>query len=118
VPHLNSDYFGVLLRTLQTHIFNLKTVDSRLSLFVTPKVTYKTLNTKPNNGMNIITVVSVVVFVVMNIAIIKVRNKTPKFSTYLRLSPVQFSANAGYIISVSVLNAKRRKLPRGPALRE
>jgi hypothetical protein len=53
------------------------------------------LNRRPNNNNSIITVVSVaVVFVVMNIIIIKLR----------RVSRVH--------------NARRRKLPRGPSLKE
>jgi hypothetical protein len=82
----------ILIRTLQTHytVFNLKSVDSRLSLFTAPKITYKTLNGRPNNNKNIITVVSAaVVCVVMNI-IIKVRRGS------------------------SVHSARRLKLPRCP----
>jgi len=72
----------------------LKSVESRLSLFTTPKVTYKTLNRRPNNKKIIITAVSwAVVFVVMNIVIIKVRRGS------------------------GVHSARRRKLSRGPSLK-
>jgi hypothetical protein len=65
-----------------------------LSLFTTPKITYKTSNSRPNNNKNIITVVSgAVVFVVMNI-IVKARRGS------------------------GVHNARRRKLPRDPSLKE
>ena len=65
--------------------------------------------------MNIITVVSVAaVFVVINI-VIKVRFKTPKLSTYLRPSPVQFSSKRWLCDRGSgVHNTRRRILPRGP----
>jgi hypothetical protein len=76
----------------------------------------KSLNRRPNNNRNIITVVCVaVVFVVMNIVIIKVRNKRPKHSTYQRPSPLQFSSKRWLVDRGSgVHNARRRKLPRGP----
>jgi len=74
---------------------NLKPVESRFSLFTTIKITYKTLNRMPNNNKSITTVViGAVVFVVMNIVIIKVRRGS------------------------SVYNARRRRLPRVPSLKE
>jgi hypothetical protein len=71
----------------------------------------KSLNRRPNNNRNIITVVGVVT----NIVIVKVRNKTPKHSTNQRPSPLQFSSKRWLVDSGSgIHNARLRKLPRGP----
>jgi hypothetical protein len=58
--------------------------------------------------MNIITVVTVAI-VFMNIVIIKVRKKRSASLTCDHLL-CSFHPNAGYVISVSVLNAKLCKL--------
>jgi hypothetical protein len=75
----------------------------------------KSLNRRPNNNRNIITVVSVAAVFVMSIVIIKVRNKTPKRSTHQRPSPLQFLSKRWLVDCGSgVHNARRRKLPSAP----
>ena len=72
---------------------------------------------RPHKGKNnIITVhIVAVVFVVIIIIIITVGNKTPKRSTYVRPSPVQFSAKRWLCNFVfGAHNARCCKLPRGP----
>ena len=75
----------------------MKSVESRLSLFTTPKIKYKTLNIRPNKN-NVITVS------VMNI-IITLRNKTNAPLTYVHLV-CNFQLHVGYVVPVSMLTTR------------